>query len=82
MSKKNVVQVDDQDPRVKYNGVWPVGGSPNEFKETVASSTRVGDSFVVPFYGVFQITLHGTTLTNKNKKPEQCRKVNCRVRDF
>ena len=45
-------KIDDQDlSHVKYNGTWIRGGSPSEFDGTVASSTRVGDSFTVSFTG-------------------------------
>lgn len=45
-------KIDDQDlPLVKYNGTWIRGGSSNEFDGTVASSTHVGDSFTVSFFG-------------------------------
>lgn len=51
-----VVQVDDKDRRVKFNGVWIPGlGSPENYNETVSASTNVGDSFIVPFYGAFKV---------------------------
>jgi len=64
-------KIDDQDlSRVKYNGTWIRGGSPSEFDGTVASSTRVSDSFTVSFtgnligvYGTIDIT-SGGVLTN------------------
>ncbi|KAF9448077.1 hypothetical protein P691DRAFT_801365 [Macrolepiota fuliginosa MF-IS2] len=59
MGSTTAVWVDDRDTRVQFTGVWPLGGSPNEYKETVSSSTRVGDSFVVPFYGN-SIVVYGT----------------------
>lgn len=50
------MQLDDKDPRVKFNGEWLPGlGSPGDYNETVSASTNVGDSFVLPFYGAFNI---------------------------
>lgn len=44
--------IDDQDlSKVVYNGTWVKGGSVNEYAGTVASSTKVGDSFTVTFKG-------------------------------
>lgn len=44
--------IDDQDlAHVHYNGTWIRGGSTIEHDETVASSTVVGDSFIVDFFG-------------------------------
>jgi len=44
--------IDDQDhSHVTYVGNWIRGGSPGEYGKTVASSTRVNDSFTVAFKG-------------------------------
>jgi len=45
--------IDDQDgSHVTYVGNWVHGGTPNkEYAGTVASSTRVNDSFIVAFKG-------------------------------
>lgn len=45
--------IDDQDgSHVKYVGNWIRGGTPGkEYEGTVASSTRVNDSFTVAFKG-------------------------------
>ena len=44
--------IDDQDhSHVTYLGNWIRGGSPGEYGKTVASSTRVNDSFTVAFKG-------------------------------
>jgi len=45
--------IDDQDgSHVTYVGNWVHGGMPNkEYAGTVASSTRVNDSFIVAFKG-------------------------------
>ncbi|KAF8876573.1 hypothetical protein BD779DRAFT_1560127 [Infundibulicybe gibba] len=52
--------IDDQDlTKVTYNGTWAQGGSPGDYKETVASSTHVGDSFTIDFKGT-SITVFGT----------------------
>ncbi|KAH9476317.1 hypothetical protein JR316_0011892 [Psilocybe cubensis] len=52
--------IDDQDlSHVHYNGTWIKGGSTIEHDETVASSTVVGDSFSVDFFGT-SITVYGT----------------------
>lgn len=51
--------IDDQDlSKVVYNGTWVKGGSVNEYDETVASSTTVGDSFTVTFKGKHLFTTH------------------------
>ncbi|KAF9531469.1 hypothetical protein CPB83DRAFT_904577 [Crepidotus variabilis] len=52
--------IDDQDlSRINYKGEWVRGGNSRELDGTVASSTRVGDSFVVSFYGN-AIAVYGT----------------------
>ncbi|PPQ78459.1 hypothetical protein CVT25_011854 [Psilocybe cyanescens] len=52
--------IDDQDlAHVHYNGTWIRGGSTIEHDETVASSTVVGDSFIVDFFGN-AISVYGT----------------------
>lgn len=52
------VWIDDRDSRVRFNGDWVIGGIPANFNGTESSSTRVGDSFVVPFYGMYQQSHH------------------------
>lgn len=48
--------IDDQDlSKVVYNGSWVRGGTANEYDGTVASSTRVGDSFTVTFKGTMHV---------------------------
>ncbi|KAF7782965.1 hypothetical protein Agabi119p4_2341 [Agaricus bisporus var. burnettii] len=51
--------IDDRDTRVRFRGDWRIGGTPGDFNGTVSSSTRVGDSFVIPFYGQ-SIVVYGT----------------------
>ncbi|KAF5367292.1 hypothetical protein D9615_010455 [Tricholomella constricta] len=63
--------IDDQDlSKVNYTGTWIRGGSNAEYKETVASSTVVGDYFTVTFrgtniavFGTFDITSKGVVTT-------------------
>jgi hypothetical protein len=47
--------IDDRDPRVRFSGNWSIGGVTQDFNKTESSSTRVGDSFIVPFYGMYQV---------------------------
>ncbi|KAJ3575342.1 hypothetical protein NP233_g1170 [Leucocoprinus birnbaumii] len=62
--------IDDRDPRVSYSGNWTAGGTPSDFNGTLSSSTRVGDFFVVPFWGQSIIiyghidTVSGGVITN------------------
>ncbi|KAF9458430.1 hypothetical protein BDZ94DRAFT_1270720 [Collybia nuda] len=65
------IYIDDQDlSKVAYTGTWVKGGSPYEHEETVASSTNVGDYFIVTFkgtsvavYGTFDSTSEGVIAT-------------------
>ncbi|KAF8992157.1 hypothetical protein BDQ17DRAFT_1413467 [Cyathus striatus] len=60
MSQPTQTIIDDQDKsKVTYNGNWIKGGSSAEYAGTVASSTRVGDSFIVSFSGT-AIAVYGT----------------------
>ncbi|KAF5354281.1 hypothetical protein D9756_006937 [Leucocoprinus leucothites] len=51
MSEASTFSIDDRDPRVTSNGDWSKGGGDGDYKNTLSSSTRVGDSFVVNFWG-------------------------------
>ncbi|KIM38526.1 hypothetical protein M413DRAFT_12732 [Hebeloma cylindrosporum] len=56
--------IDDQDlSHVKYVGNWVRGGSSGEYKGTVASSTRVNDSFTVSFKGNYYLRSFRTSIS-------------------
>ncbi|PPQ69953.1 hypothetical protein CVT26_013289 [Gymnopilus dilepis] len=48
----NLTIFDDQDlAHITYNGTWVKGGTPQNFRNTLTSSTTVGDSFIARFNG-------------------------------